>query len=27
VVYCIDCGSKLVELVEYPSPDETVTAD
>jgi hypothetical protein len=27
VVYCIECGSKLVELVEYPSPDETVTAD
>jgi hypothetical protein len=27
VVYCIDCGARLVELVEYPSPDETVTAD
>ncbi len=27
VVYCIDCGSRLIELVEYPSPDETVTAD
>jgi len=27
VVYCIDCGARLVEVVEYPSPDETVTAD
>lgn len=27
VVYCIDCGAKLVELVEYPSPDETMAAD
>lgn len=27
VVFCIDCGSKLVELVEYPSPDETIAAD